>query len=644
MPAHAIFSDDMQEIVESFLVETSELFEGLDNDILQLEHAPDQALVDQVFRSVHTVKGTAGFLDLEQLSELAHHFEDVLNKVRRGTLTVRPGTVDVLLAAFDQMRVLVQQVADRDLQPVDLAPVIARLDALHEGDAPGAEAEEDDEAMSAEEAEARAAQAEFEEDEEFMRALAEAQAQAAAEAVAAKAGNDGAAAPAEATPTEAAPEPVQPEAAPTNTSAPKASAKGGASKAPAARTGATETIRVPVDRLDSLMELVGELVLSRNRMLQLLSESGSGSGADESDGETLREVRGATAQLDFVTTELQTAVMRTRMVQIGRVFARFPRLVRDLAADCGKEVDLVLEGEETELDKSLTEEIADPLIHLVRNALDHGIETPDERRAAGKPARGRLTLAAEHEGDHILIVVEEDGAGIDVERVKAKAVEKGVVTEHEAAEMSDPEAFQLIFRPGFSTAQTVSQVSGRGVGMDVVKTNLARLNGSVTIESERGVGTRFTLKLPLTLAIIQSLLVRVGGETFGIPLHAVDEVVGLDAERRATIRGREVLRHRDEVVGLVRIGEALDVAGYARPEGPENAVVVDVAHQRVGLVVDALVGQKEIVIKPLGDFLGKPPSIAGSAILGDGRVVMVLDLGELVGRQDAPAAPAALPA
>jgi two-component system chemotaxis sensor kinase CheA len=624
MSTHPILADDMQEIVESFLVETRELFEGLDNDILQLESGEvDPALVDQIFRSIHTVKGTSGFLDLEQLSELAHHFEDVLNKIRRGTLDVQPGTVDVLLAAFDQMRVLVQQVVDRELVDVDLSEIIARLVAVSEGAeapaaAPAAKPSAGEE-LSEEEAEARAAQAEFEEDEEFMRALAAAKAAGEAEAAAARAKK-----------AEAKDNAKEGAVAPSPAPAAKNASKGSNAKAAQRAGTTTETIRVPVDRLDSLMDLVGELVLSRNRLLQLLTDAGT-SGPEV---ELLGEVRGATAQLDFVTTELQTAVMQTRMVQIGRVFARFPRLVRDLAGDFGKKIDLVMEGEETELDKSLTEEIADPLIHLIRNAVDHGVEDPATREAKGKPARGTVRLAAAHEGDHILIMIEDDGAGINAEKVKAKGVEKGLITPQEAADMSEAEAFQLIFRPGFSTAQTVSQVSGRGVGMDVVKTNLARLNGSVTISSELGVGTQFTLKLPLTLAIIQSLLVRVGDETFGVPLHAVDEVVGLEPGQQSTIRGREVLRHRDEVLPLVRIGDALNVRDYVRPDVQEYAVVVEVAHQRVGLVVDQLVGQKEIVIKPLGDFLKKPPSIAGSAILGDGRVVMVIDLGQLLGRRD----------
>lgn len=596
MAEHPLFADDMAEIVESFLVETRELFDGLDNDLLRLERTPDdRALVDHLFRRVHTVKGTAGFLGLEQLMELAHHFEDVLNRLRRGTLTVRPGTVDALLAAFDTMQRLVQQVADRRLEPVDLAPVLARLHGLLEAEPPPSQ-----------------------EPAETLPAV-----EAAPEAPPAPAPG--------AAPSLASERPAseRPASEPPRTATEAPPSDDGSRAAP---RGA-ETIRVPVERLDALMDLVGELVLSRNRLLQLLGEDARA----EAESDLLRDVRGATGQLDFVTTELQAAVMRTRMVQIGRVFARFPRLVRDLAAECGKEVELVLEGEDTELDKSIIEEIADPLVHLVRNAVDHGIEPPDVRRAAGKPARGRLRLAAAHEGDHIVIEVEDDGAGIDPEKVRRKAVEKGFLSAQEAAALSDADALQLIFRPGFSTAQQVSQVSGRGVGTDVVKTNLARLNGSVVTHSVVGVGTRFTLKVPLTLAIIQSLLVRVGTETFALPLHAVDEVVGLDTQARASIRGREVLRHRDAVVPLLRLGQALAVRGYVRPDTTEYAVVVDVAHHRLGLVVDALVGQQEIVIKPLGEFLRKPPCLAGSAILGDGRVVMVLDLGDLVARAGAAA-------
>ena len=390
-----------------------------------------------------------------------------------------------------------------------------------------------------------------------------------------------------------APEPKKKETAP---KAAEARQGGSASRKP------TDTIRVEVQRLDSLMDLVGELVLGRNRLLQLASDMKTTDNTDE----LLHELSETNAQVDFITTELQTAVMHTRMVQIGRVFNKFPRVVRDLAREFGKEIDLVIEGEETELDKSLIEEISDPLVHLVRNAADHGLEQPEVREAAGKPRRGRMRLAAGHEGNHVVIEIEDDGAGINVELVKQKALERGLVTEKEAAEMTDAQAFEFLFQAGFSTAQKVSKVSGRGVGMDVVKTNISRLNGSINITSTPGQGTRFTLKLPLTLAIIQSLLVRVGVETFAIPLHAVIEVVGLSNENISTIRGREVITLREEVLPLIRVGETLDVDGYA------------------------LTGQKESVIKPLGNYLKKVAGVAGSTIMGDGRIIMILDVGELV--------------
>jgi two-component system chemotaxis sensor kinase CheA len=389
---------------------------------------------------------------------------------------------------------------------------------------------------------------------------------------------------------------------------------------------ASETIRVEVDRLDNLMDLVGELVLGRNRLLQLSTDAEH----IEEREELLRKMSDTTSQVDFITSELQAAVMRTRMVQVGRVFNKFPRVVRDLAREFDKKIDLKIEGEETELDKSLVEEIGDPLTHLIRNAADHGVEMPEERRANGKPERGTIRLSAAHEGNHILIEIEDDGAGIDPDRLKQKAIEKDLITESEAADMTDTEAFDLIFRPGFSTARGVSQVSGRGVGMDVVKTNLRRLNGSIETESALGDGTRFIMKLPLTLAIIQSLLVEVGHETFAIPLHSVTEVVNFDESEVHTIQGREVMHHRDRVLPLLRIGESLDVNGYERNREHSYIVVVAIAHHRLGVIVDDLTSQKEIVIKPLGNYLKKVPAVAGSTILGDGSVIMILDVAEMI--------------
>ena len=609
---HPIFADDMKEIVDSFIVETHELFEELDNDLLQLEQHPDDTeLVNTIFRAVHTVKGTSGFLSLEQLSFLTHHFEDVLNKLRRSEIDFHASMMDVMFVAFDQMKVLVQQVIDGALEVLDLDELVGQLKAISDGsfDTSGA-------ASTARSATKKSA---------TKKPAAKAAKKPAPAA-------DKAARPKAATPkAESKDDALKVALKDIEAKKKEAVAKGGPAKGnDAKQAGAsrkpTDTIRVEVERLDSLMDLVGELVLGRNRLLQLVSDMKSTDNTEE----LVRQLSETNAQVDFITTELQTAVMHTRMVQIGRVFNKFPRVVRDLAKEFGKQIDLKIEGEETELDKSLVEEISDPLVHLVRNAADHGIETPEVREAAGKPVKGQMRLAARHEGNNVVIEIEDDGAGINVERVKAKALERGLITEKEADEMSDAQAFQLLFRPGFSTAQKVSKVSGRGVGMDVVKTNISRLNGTINITSTQGQGSRFTLKLPLTLAIIQGLLVRVGEETFAVPLHSVIEVVGLSPEDISTIRGREVITLREQVLPLMRIGETLDVDGYNPDNARTFAVIIGIAHHRLGLVVDALTGQKEIVIKPLGNYLKKVSAIAGSTILGDGRVIMILDVAELV--------------
>ncbi len=570
MAEHSIFPEELHEIVESFIVETREILEELDNNLLELEqNVGDRDLVDKIFRAVHTVKGTAGFLSLEQISVLAHHFEDVLNKLRRGDLVLQPGMMDVMFEAFDLMKVLLQQVVDQQLVELDLSGIIGRLQAISEGT--------------------------FRPDD---------------------------VATAQSAPVPAA----SPDPAPTGAPAADAGASGG--KAPARARGdrATETIRVDVHRLDNLMDLVGELVLGRNRLLQLVSDLND----TEAQAELYRELLDTSTQIDYITTELQGAVMHTRMVQIGRVFNKFPRLVRDIAREFGKEIALTLEGQETEVDKSLIEEISDPLVHLIRNASDHGIEKPDVRLAAGKPRQGQIRLSAAHEGNHIVIRVQDDGAGMNPEKLKQHAIQRGLITPREAMDMKDQAAFDLIFSPGFSTAAKVSQVSGRGVGMDVVKTNITRLNGTIQIESEPGKGTCFTLQLPLTLAIIQSLLVRLADETFAIPLHSVIEVVGLREGDVQTIHGREVIRLREQVLPLVRIGRTLSVKDAHRDAHHAYAVIVGIAHHRLGLMVDALIGQKEIVIKPLGSFLKQTRCITGSTILGDGRVIMILDIGEIV--------------
>ncbi|MDZ4700626.1 MAG: chemotaxis protein CheA [Rhodothermales bacterium] len=574
---HPIHSEDFREIVESFVVEATEILDNLDNKLLILEeHQQDKVLVDEIFRDVHTVKASAGFMNLQQLSHITHHFEDVLNRLRRGDIEFHPAMMDVMFEAYDQMKVLALQVKNQKLAVVKQGHLIKKLSAISSG------------TFKPEKAAG------------LRRKSSEPDAS-----------------------DDAAPEEHEPAADASRTDG-GAGRPAGAATPNRALDRSTETIRVEVHRLDTLMNLVGELVLNRNRLVQITEDLNS-SLSDE----LLRGLLETSAQLDFITTELQTGVMHTRMVQIGRIFNKFPRVVRDLARSTDKEIVLMIEGAETELDKSLTEEIGDPLVHLLRNSVDHGIEIPATRIAAGKPPVGTIRLVARQEGNNIIIEVSDDGAGINVDRVKRKAAEKNLVTEAEAAEMSDADAFLLTFIPGFSTADKISSISGRGVGMDVVKTHIARLNGSIAIHSEMGKGSTVTLKLPLTLAIKQSLLVRQSDETFAIPLHSVVEVVGMEHHRIDAINGREVLRLRERILPLVYIS---DILGLDRRKDVKNsyAVVIGLAHQRVGLIVEDLVGQKEVVIKPLGNYLKKIPGIAGSTILGDGRVIMILDVAELI--------------
>jgi len=383
------------------------------------------------------------------------------------------------------------------------------------------------------------------------------------------------------------------------------------------------TIRVDVSRLDALMNLVGELVLGRNRLLRIAQQL----SAKYEDDELIHALEETLDQVDFITTDLQMAVMKTRMVPIARVFNRFPRVVRDLARELKKEVKLIIEGEDTELDRSIVEEIGDPLVHLVRNAIDHGIEPPEEREFLGKPRQGTLRLAAYHEGNHIVILVEDDGRGIDVEKIKKKALERGLVTENELSRMSEKEILNLIFLPGFSTAEKVTDVSGRGVGMDVVKTNIEKLNGTIEINTELGKGTQIIIKIPLTLAIIQALLVKVADEIYAIPLVSVVEAVKISQEEVQTVEGKEIIILRDSVLPLVKLADVFDIP--AEEEVSPYVVVLAIGERRFGLVVDSLIGQEEIVIKSLGNYLTNIEGISGATIMGDGRVTLIVDVAGL---------------
>lgn len=597
--APAAFDEEMAEILESFIVESREILERLGQDLLTLEKGTaDQEMLNCIFRAVHTVKGTSSFLGLEQMTGLAHRFEDVLNKVRKGELTVTPLRMDVMLEAYDLLRLLLANIEARKADRLDLDDILEKLKAAADPafGAPG---------------------------------TADAPAPAAA---APPAASDPGTTSTPGVAPSAPPTPDQEPAPPASTvrsdvhpveaaGEPQAAAR----SAPPPGTADT-TIRVDVVRLDALMNLVGELVLGRNRLGQIAFDL-----AQDNEGLALaRELTATSAQIDFVTTELQMAVMKTRMIPVGKVFNRLPRLVRDLMKETGKQVDLQISGEETELDKTIIEEITDPLIHILRNAVDHGIETPDVRQKAGKPALGTVKVSAEHEGNHIVIRIEDDGKGMDPEKLKARGVEKGVITEAQARDMTVTEAFNLVFIPGFSMAASVTNISGRGVGMDVVRTNVGRLKGIIEITSVVGAGSVFTIKLPLTLAIIQALLVQSGKETFSLPLGSVLEVVRVRAQDITTINSREVIRLRDLVLPIARLERVMNVPAAVQASEWIYVVVVGVAEKKLGIIVDGLTGQKEVVIKSMGDYLHEVKGIAGSTILGDGRVIMILDIGEFM--------------
>lgn len=733
-----------EEILQDFLVEAGEILEQLSEQLVELESRPDDAdLLNAIFRGFHTVKGGAGFLQLNELVECCHIAENVFDVLRKGERRVDAELMDVVLEALDTVNSMFGQVRERAEVTPATPELLAALSRLAEpggavaveapaaaAPAPVAEApaEEQDitdsefeqllDSLDAVKAQAAADEqmqgetvsgegdeitdAEFESlldqlhgkgqfsaevaaqpvasapevasdeitDAEFESLLdqlhgkgtfqadalpaAKAPAPAATDTSAAsdeisehefealldqlhgkgKFGGDVAAveapaatkvqAPAAAkadSPPVAKPAAAAPAPAPAPASKPAAAPR---APAPAAdKHGASEaetTVRVDTARLDEIMNMVGELVLVRNRLVRLGLNSG-----DEAMSK-------AVSNLDVVTADLQTAVMKTRMQPIKKVFGRFPRLVRDLARQLKKEINLELVGEETDLDKNLVEALADPLVHLVRNAVDHGVEMPEEREASGKARTGRVVLSAEQEGDHILLSISDDGKGMDPNILRAKAVEKGLMDKDAADRLSESDCYNLIFAPGFSTKTEISDVSGRGVGMDVVKTKISQLNGSINIFSAKGQGSKIVIKVPLTLAIMPTLMVMLGNQAFAFPLVNVNEIFHLDLSRTNVVDGQEVVIVRDKALPLFYLKRWL-VQGQVHEEQHEGHVVIlSVGTQRIGFVVDQLVGQEEVVIKPLGKMLQGTPGMSGATITGDGRIALILDVPSMLKR------------
>ncbi len=581
-------------LLREYLIECDELLQQLDQDLVKLESTSEDAeLLNRIFRAFHTIKGTSGFMGFTPIVDVTHHSEDVLNLLRKGERKVTRRTLDVLLAALDQLRRMLDDVRKNTPQTYVLEGLIAQLKELHSAEA--------DRPMLGE---IMVVQKVINHTE-----LAESLVEASQSEPPRKLG-----------------EVLVEKQLASESQVKEALAR---QAQPAETKETVRTLRVDVQKIDDLVNLVGELVLERNRLVQLSRDLAAKGLTPEKFEAALIH---STARLSFITGELQTASLKTRMVPIDMVFRRFPRLVRDIARNLSKEVDLVIQGEDTELDKTVVEEIGDPMVHLVRNSLDHGIESPQERLSQGKPAKGTICLEARQEGEYIIVKISDDGAGMDPERLASKAIEKGMVSEERLRGMSAQEKLELIFLPGFSTAEKVSDLSGRGVGMDVVRTNLKKLNGVVSLESEKGKGTTVTLRLPLTLAILPALLVRVAEDTYVLPLHSVEETLRVKGTEIHKIEDGEVLRVRDRVVPLIRLRDRFQLAkDKSDSHGTLCVVIVSIGGNRVGLVVDQLLGQEETVIKPLDAFLGHIPGLAGATISGDGKVRLILDPAAIAG-------------
>jgi len=616
------------ELLNDFIVEANEHMADIENQFLSIEESGEDVdvdLINEVFRGIHSIKGAAGFLGMTKVNDLAHSLENILNMMRNLELTPNSGMIDVMLRAADRLQGLINDIQNSN--DADVSEFVKELEGIASG--------KPDTSTAAEPEATPVAEKPLSEDEELDRQIEEAIAAKLAETNAKK----------EAAKQETKQE-VEPQAEPVAAPSPEAKTSESKTPTPEAKkstpaakkskekktTAPEASIRVSVGVLDKLMNLAGELVLSRNQLMQAIATS-EGNGLDA-----------IASRLDQVTSEVQESIMQTRMQQIGSVFGKFPRIVRDLSGKLGKQCNLNIEGKEVEVDKTIIEAIGDPLTHLVRNSVDHGVEMPEDRERAGKPIEGTMNLRAFYQAGKVRIEIEDDGAGINPNKLKEKAVSKGILTAEKAEQMSDREAVRLIFHPGFSMAAKVTSVSGRGVGMDVVKTNIAKLGGTVDVESVVGQGTNIVITLPLTLAIIPSLIVQTQEDRFAIPQVNIAELVRLrpaELEKRiGHIKDSEVLRLRGDLLPLIRLEEVLGMAPKTREEQAEasgqsnlkpsckatNIIVVETGQHRFGVVVDALHDSEEIVVKPLGRHIQTCPCLSGATILGDGHVALILDV------------------
>ncbi|MBI4995875.1 MAG: chemotaxis protein CheA [Rhodocyclales bacterium] len=597
----------MEDLLQDFLVEATDLLSGVDNKLVDLEKNPeDKGLLNDIFRGFHTIKGGAGFLNATELVTLCHLTENLFDKLRNGEMKISNEAMDVILDATATVRDMFGHLEHGQQPPPADATLIAGLRAAIAGQLANGAAP-------------------------TPRASAPVVAPPSAAQVKPGAAPDwgqlfnavAGTAPAPAMHHDVAgetPEQIIQQAIGRRVTD-KPGYQGPVGRRDSEKTR-DNTIRVDTSRLDQVLNLSGEIGLTKNRLTSLRSDLIHG----RSDTNTLHALDQAVSQLDLLVSDLQNAVMKTRMQPIGRLFQKYPRIARDLARSLGKDVELVLAGEETEIDKTMIEDLSDPIIHLIRNAVDHGVETPADRRAAHKPEKSEVRLEARQEGDHIVLIVADDGRGMNAEKLRAKALEKGLITDEEANTMDERQSFNLVFLPGFSTKDVASDVSGRGVGMDVVKTNIHKLNGSIDIRSVPGKGTTFTISLPLTLAILPVLLVRLGDQPFAVPLSMVREILTVQVEAVQEVGGRATMVVRGEVMPIYPLSHLL---GWTAERVPEYGVLMQTAESTFILAIDGFMGREDAVIKSLDDF--RPKGVAGVTTLSNGQIVLILDMKELLG-------------
>lgn len=682
---------DINQYMGMFLEESREHLQALNSCLLDLENDPGNLTVlDEIFRSAHTIKGMSATMGFTTIAELTHEMENVLDLLRKGTLRANDDITDILFKCVDTLEQLVESVASNSDTAIEIKPLIAKLTAIAKGELPSVAEQHSAQTATTQETEASSGEPSDLDDMEInvvtaarkqglecyevqvslrlgcllksaraymvMNALEE-----LGEVIKSvptveeleKENFDNTfqvsiVTSADAENIEAAvlsiseiekvdvvpviiPEITEKSAAVADIQAEKPivsnldnkvaidkPAKQAASEHNDKKHKSGQSVRVDIDKLDSLLNLVGELVINKTRLEQI--------------GLTHRlpDLIETMEQMDRVTTDLQAVVMKVRMVPVGQVFNRFPRMVRDLSRELNKEINLIIQGEETELDRTVIDEIGDPLVHLLRNSIDHGIEHPAERQAKGKNPVGEVRLIARHEGNNVIIMVEDDGKGINADIIKQKAVDKGMITQAEADKLEPAEAVRLVFLAGFSTADTVTDVSGRGVGMDAVKTKIEELGGMVDVETKIDEGSRFKIRLPLTLAIIQALLVKVSEEIYAIPLGSIDSTINITSQDIKTIQNQEAILLRGQIIPIVRLAKVLNVSNTCQQNQEELfVVIVHIGENRAGIIVDTLIGQQEIVIKSMGKLLAGIKAIAGATILGNGQVALILDVGAL---------------